>query len=137
MAISVDPTSSYINAVTNQAQNNAATSKTSKVNSSINNINVTSTKEELTDAVKSFEQYFVEEMLKTMKDSVKAFSSDKDKSDPLTDYYMDFAIKEVAQQMVDQYGERITKDFVSQILRNYGIADDADVNQTTGEDSRS
>lgn len=121
MSISVG-TDPYLNQITSQAKTNAKSANAGKVRSSANGLSKDSTKEELTEAVKSFEQYFVEEMLKTMKDSVKVFS--KDNTDSLTDYYMDFAVSEVAAQMVEQYGGRITEDFVAQIQRNYGIQDE-------------
>lgn len=122
MGISIGQTNPYIDAINSQAQSNVTAGNSQKINYSINNLSASSTKEELTEAVKSFEQYFVEEMLKTMKESSKVFSS-KGESDALTNYYMDFAISDVAKQMVDQYGGRITEDFVAQIQRNYGITE--------------
>lgn len=120
MAISVGGTDPYMTMINNQASNNLKSARADRVAGS--GLSASSTKEEVTEAVKSFESYFVEEMLKTMKDSVKIFS-DKDSSDAsqYVDYYMDFAIQEVASKMVDQYGGRITEDFVAQIQRNYGI----------------
>lgn len=122
MAISVGGTDPYMTMINNQASNNLKSARADRVAGS--GLSASSTKEEVTEAVKSFESYFVEEMLKTMKDSVKIFS-DKDSSDAsqYVDYYMDFAIQEVASKMVDQYGGRITEDFVAQIQRNYGIDD--------------
>lgn len=119
MSISIDPTSAYINNLTNTANNRSNANKIDKLNASAGNLSATSTKEEITDAVKSFEQYFVEQMLKQMQESAKVFSEDEE--DQLTSYYMDFAVSEVAKQMVDQYGGRITEDFVAQIQRNYGV----------------
>lgn len=120
MSISVDPTSTYINNLTNTANNRSNANKVDKLNASAGNLSAASTKEEITDAVKSFEQYFVEQMLKQMQESAKAFSPDEEE-DSLTNYYMDFAVSEVAKQMVDQYGGRITEDFVAQVQRNYGV----------------
>lgn len=119
MSISIDPTSAYINNLTNTANSRSNANKIDKLNASAGNLSSASTKEEITDAVKSFEQYFVEQMLKQMQESAKVFSEDEE--DQLTSYYMDFAVSEVAKQMVDQYGGRITEDFVAQIQRNYGV----------------
>ena len=122
MSISIGGNNSYINQIASQANTNARKAGADRVSSSASGISSDSSREELTEAVKGFEQYFVEEILKTMKDSTKMFSGD-DKSDSLTDYYMDFAVREVASQMVEEYGGRITEDFVDQIQRNYGIKD--------------
>lgn len=119
MSISVDPTSAYIGNLANTASNRVNTQRIDKLHANAGNLSSASTKEEITDAVKSFEQYFVEQMLKEMKKSAEVFSEDE--SDQLTDYYMDFAISDVAKQMVDRYGGRITEDFVAQIQRNYGV----------------
>lgn len=119
MNISVDPTSAYISNLTNTANNRVNSNKIDKLNAGASGLSSASTKEEITDAVKSFEQYFVEQMLKQMQESAKVFSEDEE--DQLTSYYMDFAVSEVAKQIVDQYGGRITEDFVAQVQRNYGV----------------
>lgn len=122
MAISVGGTDPYMSMISNQASNNLKSARADRVGGAGSGLSASSTKEEVTEAVKSFESYFVEEMLKTMKDSVKLFSDDKSSdASQYVDYYMDFAIQEVASKMVDQYGGRITEDFVAQIQRNYGI----------------
>lgn len=123
MGISIGSSDSYINAMSSQVSNSANSAAGSKISSSANGLSASSTKEEITEAVKSFEQYFVEQMLKEFKDSAKLFSSDSSKDDGMTDYYMNFAIEEVAKQMVEDYGGKVTDDFVAQVQRNYGIED--------------
>lgn len=134
MSISIGSSDPYISAMTNQANTNSAANRADRINSSVKNLSSSSTKAELEEAVKSFEQYFVEQMLKQFKESSKVFSGGTT-GDGLTDYYMDFAISEVASNMIDQYGGRLTQDFVAQIQRNYGIVEPVEesVNDSEGE----
>ncbi len=99
-------------------QNKALAEATAK---SIGGISKDSSKEEIEDAVKSFETFMVEKVIKQVKDS---FVGEEDNSDTMgmyKDLYMDKAITEIASQLVDQIGGDVTDDFVDQIMRNYGI----------------
>ncbi|WP_033152822.1 hypothetical protein [Pseudobutyrivibrio ruminis] len=103
---------------TNQAK--AAAETTAK---SIGNISQNSSREEIEEAVKSFETYMMEQVVKQVKESF--VNEDKENKDTnmsmYKDLYMDKAITEVASQLVDQIGGDVTDDFVEQIMRNYGI----------------
>jgi len=103
---------------TNQAK--AAAETTAK---SIGNISQNSSREEIEDAVKSFETYMMEQVVKQVKESfVNEDEENKDTNMSMyKDLYMDKAITEVASQLVDQIGGDVTDDFVEQIMRNYGI----------------
>ena len=102
----------------NQAKANAET--TAK---SIGNISQNSSREEVEEAVKSFETYMMEQVVKQVKESfVNEDEENKDSTMSMyKDLYMDKAITEVASQLVDQIGGDVTDDFVEQIMRNYGI----------------
>lgn len=103
---------------TNQAK--AAAETTAK---SIGNISQNSSREEIEEAVKSFETYMMEQVVKQVKESfVNEDEENKDTNMSMCkDLYMDKAITEVASQLVDQIGGDVTDDFVEQIMRNYGI----------------
>lgn len=103
---------------TNQAK--AAAETTAK---SIGNISQNSSREEIEEAVKSFETYMMEQVVKQVKESfVNEDEENKDTNMSMyKDLYMDKAITEVASQLVDQIGGDVTDDFVEQIMRNYGI----------------
>lgn len=103
---------------TNQAK--AAAETTAK---SIGNISQNSSREEIEEAVKSFETYMMEQVVKQVKESfVNEDEENKDTNMSMyKDLYMDKAIAEVASQLVDQIGGDVTDDFVEQIMRNYGI----------------
>ena len=105
-----------------QYNNTTATNAANGATKSIGGISETSSREEIEEAVKSFEGYFVEQMIKEMKKSVDNINDDEDSSTSMyTDYFMDGTISKLASDLVDQLGGNITDDFVDQIMRNYGI----------------
>ena len=68
----------------------------------------------------SEESYFVEQVIKQMKDT---FTSDDDEDSTMSQYkdlYMDQAIETVADEMVDQIGESYTQTLYEQMKRNIG-----------------
>lgn len=99
-------------------QNKALAEATAK---SIGGISKDSSKEEIEDAVKSFETFMVEKVIKQVKDSLVGEEDTSDTMGMYKDLYMDKAITEIASQLVDQIGGDVTDDFVDQIMRNYGI----------------
>ena len=114
-------------------QNKAMAEATAK---SIGGISKDSSKEEIEDAVKSFETFMVEKVIKQVKDS---FVGEEDNSDTMgmyKDLYMDKAITEIASQLVEQIGGDVTDDFVDQIMRNYGITGTSGApTETAGQDN--
>ncbi|SDH90924.1 flagellar protein FlgJ [Pseudobutyrivibrio sp. 49] len=101
----------------NQTKANAeATAK------SVNGISKDSSKEEITNAVKDFETYMMEQVIKQMKETFVNEDEDEDTTmSQYKDLYLDQAITHIASQLVDQIGGSVTDDFVEQIMRNYGI----------------
>ena len=114
-------------------QNKAMAEATAK---SIGGISKDSSKEEIENAVKSFETFMVEKVIKQVKDS---FVGEEDNSDTMgmyKDLYMDKAITEIASQLIDQIGGDVTDDFVDQIMRNYGITGTSGApTETAGQDN--
>ena len=69
-----------------------------------------------------FESYFVEEIIKEIKENMTLDDEEKDGSlATLTDYNMDFAIKSIAKDVVDEVGQSFTQQLYEQMKRNYGI----------------
>lgn len=104
-------------------QNKYERSQTSAANakSAADGLSAESTREEMTEAAKSFEAYFVEQVLKEVKDSVNLFGDDADTTTSMTsDYYLDATISTLAKELVDKYGDQFTEDMVDQMMRNYG-----------------
>lgn len=83
------------------------------------------TEEELLDACKSFESYFVEKMYKEMMESVKAINKDDEKStyiSSINDYYQDELARQYAEKLTDQGGIGLAEQLFEQMKRNYAIA---------------
>ena len=79
--------------------------------------------EELKGVIKDFESYFVEQILKEVKDT---FTSDDDEDSTMSQYkdmYMDQAIELVADEVVDQVGENYTQQLYEQMKRNLNMTE--------------
>ena len=89
---------------------------------SINSISSDSSEDELMQVCKDFESYFVEEVLKEIKESLTSEDDEEDSStSTLKDYYMDNVIELVADQVVDEVGTNFTQQLYEQMKRNYNI----------------
>lgn len=121
MAISLD--SGFGLEAFNTANSQAANKNSAdKIAGQIKGVGADSTEEELTAAVKSFESYFVEQMLKEFKETESFFSGGDDSSSTsYTDIFLDSTISDLASQIVDEYGGSLTEQFVEQMKINYGI----------------
>ena len=99
------------------ANANKSAEQSNSLQSSLKNI---SSEEQLKGVIKDFESYFVEQVIKQMKDT---FTSDDDGDSTMSQYkdlYMDQAIETVADEMVDQIGESYTQTLYEQMKRNIG-----------------
>ena len=76
--------------------------------------------DELKGVIKDFESYFVEQMLKQVKDTFTSEDEDSTMSQ-YKDLYMDQAIEMVADEVVDQVGENLTQQLYEQMRRNLNI----------------
>ncbi len=101
---------------------NQAKAAAQSATSSIGDLSSESSREEVEEAVKSFETYMMEQVIKEVKDSFTSIDEEEDSTVSMyKDLYMDSAITEMASQLVDQIGGDLTDDLVDQIMRNYGI----------------
>ncbi len=110
-----------------QSENTKAAENAEKVTGKVGGISKDSSREEVKEAVRSFESYFLEQVIKQQKESVKAFSDDEDKdlyASQIEDMYSDRAIQQIAESMVKQNFEGVTDKFTDQIMRNYGIEEE-------------
>lgn len=116
--ISVDGISSLIDTGKNAAAANDATS----LQNSLQGISSDSTEEELLQACKDFESYFVEEILKEVKENLTDDDEEEDSSiSTLTDFHMDSVIELMADELVDEVGMNFTQQLYEQMKRNYNI----------------
>lgn len=116
MSISLDSMASLVN-------NDATTNyNANKIQSSLNNVSSDTTEDELLQVCKDFESYFVEEVIKEIKDNLTLKEDEKDSSlSTMTDYNMDIVIEKVADEVVDEVGTSFTQQLYEQMKRNYGI----------------
>jgi len=113
----MDGVTSYLNSQYTNAANSADAAQTT---SGLSGIDSSSSKEDLEEAVKSFETYFVEKMMKEFQENVKSDDEDSTMSQ-YTDFYMDSTLQTLAEDIVDNYAGNLTDTLVSQMARNYGI----------------
>lgn len=104
---------------TQYANQNATVAKTTA--NSVSGISRDSSQEEITKAVKDFETYMMEKVIKEMKETISMEEKENDSLSMYKDLYLDQSITQIASQLVDELGGDITDDFVQQIMRNYGI----------------
>lgn len=109
---------SYFDTAISNAKTTASTSNAAR---NIKGLSSESTDEELENAVKSFEQYFVEQVIKEVKESMSLDDKDDSTISKYTDLYMDSAISKMAEYLVNDIGSDLTSDLVAQMKRNYGI----------------
>lgn len=118
-AMSISVNDSMYNYLTQTAQNANSSASAGAVNNKISGISENSSEEEMKQAIKDFESYFVEQILKNVQESLK---SDEDSSNAqLTDFFMGQVSEQLADQMVDQVGNRMTQTLYEQMCRNYNI----------------
>lgn len=118
MSFAIDGISSYLNTT----QTTAATNQTNKLSASADRLSSSSTEEELKEVCNDFVSYFVEEVLKEVKENMTMEDEDEDSSiQTLTDYHMDSAIELVADEVLDEIGANFTQQLYEQMKRNYNI----------------
>lgn len=122
MAMDVSSITSMLNqtAVAN-ASKNASTSKTDAISNAANGLSSNSTEEELMEVLKDFESYFVEQMIKKMKDTFTDDEEESSVASQYTDTFMDYAIEDIADIMLDEIGGNMTQQLFEQMKRNYNI----------------
>lgn len=83
----------------------------------------TATEEELMDACKEFESYFMEQVFNSMIKTTKVFSDDEENgyASKMVDYFKDFAVQELCNQVTSGNGIGIANTLYEQMKRNYGI----------------
>ena len=118
MSFSIDGISSMVDLTSTTASANNATALTE----SLDSVSSSKTEEELLEVCKDFASYFIEEVLKEVKENVTMEDEDTDSTmQSLTDYHMDSVIEDIADQMIDQSGNSFTQQLYEQMKRNYNI----------------
>lgn len=103
-----------------QSQNTAET----KLKETISNTNYSqATDDELLDACKQFEAYFLEQVFKEMQKTVDCWRDENsiDKSNSMVDYFKDNAIQDLAATSTEIQGLGLAQTLYEQMKRNYGL----------------
>lgn len=117
--------------LTQTAQNAKNSASADTVNGAISGIGANSSEEEMKQAIKDFESYFVEQILKNVQESLK---DDEDSSNAqLTEYFMGQVNETLADKIVEQTGSRLTQTLYEQMCRNYNIPQAQETAADTGE----
>ena len=90
------------------------------------------TDDELMDACKQFESYFIEQMYKAMVKTIPQNEEMSGSNSTMMDYYKDQMILSIADQTTEQSGFGLAQMLYEQMRRNYGL--DADSIQTGTEE---
>ena len=103
------------------ATNNASTAKTDSLKNSVNGLSSSSSDEELMEVLKDFESYFIEQMIKQMKETFTDDDEESSMASQYTDTFMDYAIEDIADMLLDEVGGNMTQQLFEQMKRNYNI----------------
>ncbi len=99
-----------------QAENARGSAAADSVSGSLKGISKDSSEEEMKRAIKDFESYFVEQILKNVQESLK---TDNDSPEArMNEYFMGSVNEKLADEIVDQVGERFTQQLYEQMCRN-------------------
>ena len=110
---------SVYNYLTQTAQNANSSAASGAVNETLSGINENSTEAEMKQAIKDFESYFVEQILKQVKET---FTEDEDSpNSQLTDFFMGQVGEQMADRLIDDVGGRMTQTLYEQLCRNYSM----------------
>jgi len=122
MSMDVSGITSMLNqtGVTN-ATTSANTAKTDSLTNSVNGLSSNSTDEELMEVLKDFESYFIEQIIKQMKETFTDEDEEESMASQYTDTFMDYAIEDVADMLLEEVGGGMTQQLFEQMKRNYNI----------------
>ncbi len=112
--------SSYTDFLAGQSQNVAGT----KLKDTIKSTDYTKVEDdELLDACKQFEAYFLEQVFKEMQKTVDAVKDENslDTSNSMIDYFQDMTIQNLASTSTELQGLGLAQTLYEQMKRNYGI----------------
>ena len=77
--------------------------------------------DELLEACKQFESYFLEQIFKGMQKTVDCMKDDSESDNSLVDYFKDSAIQELAATSTEREGLGLAQMLYEQMKRNYGL----------------
>ena len=102
---------------------NAANQSANRLQNKLDGADYTrATDDELMDACKQFEAYFVEQMFKEMMKTIPSESEGSGSMDSMLDYYKDQMVQSIAEETTNQNGGLgLAQMLYEQMRRNYGL----------------
>ena len=113
---------SNITAMYSDTYANAANQSAAKLQNKVSGTDYSKASEdELLDACKQFEAYFIEQMYKSMMKTVPSGEGMTGSTGNLMDYYKDQMIQSMAEQTTDQNSLGLARMLYEQMKRNYNL----------------
>ena len=111
--------SAHAGYMASQASDNRVSTLQNKLESGYQN----ATENELKQACKEFEAYFVEQMFKSMMETTKLFSDNDENSygSKMVDCFKDSAVQQLASQATEGNGIGLANILYEQMKRQYGV----------------
>lgn len=94
---------------------------TAKLENKLNTDMTQATDDELLDACKQFEAYFLEQMFKSMVKTIPKNEEMSGSSSALMDYYTDEMVQELASESTEQNSLGLAQMLYEQMKRNYDL----------------
>jgi len=101
----------------------ASSAKADTIKNKLENSASAPNEEELLDACKQFESYFLEQVFNSMLETTKVFSDEDENgyASKMVDYFKDYAVQELCDQATSGQGLGLANMLYEQMKRNYGI----------------
>lgn len=112
---------SSIASMYSDAYANAVNSQTDKLKAKLNSGTENASDDELMDACKQFEAYFLEQIFKGMEKTVMKADTSNSANNQLTDYYKDMMIQKLAEQSTEQNSLGLAQMLYEQMKINMGV----------------
>lgn len=114
-----------ISSMYNDIASNASAQSAAKLKDQLNNRDYkNATKDELMDACKEFEAYFLEQMYKSMLKTIPQSEGMSSSNMTMMDYYKDQMVQNIAKETTDQNDMGLARMLYEQMCRNYGLSDE-------------
>lgn len=125
---------SNVTGMYSDAYANAAKQSASKLKDKISGTDYSkATDEELMNACKQFEAYFVEQLYKGMMKTIPKSEEASNYTSTITDFYKDQMIQSIAEQTTEQSGLGLAQMLYEQMKRNYGMDNAASQTDASAE----
>lgn len=110
-----------ISSMYNDIYSSASKESASKLENNLNTDYSRATDDELMDACKQFEAYFVEQMFKEMLKTIPESEGGSASTGNMMDYYKDQMVQHIASDSTEQNSLGLAQMLYQQMKRNYGI----------------